>query len=136
MTPAQLTAGALMTAQPFTIGRDQSLSTAHRMMRTENVRHLPVLEHGELIGIVSLSDLYFLETIRGVAIDDDRVEDAMTLEPYVVAPDTPISEVAEAMARHHHGCAIVVERGKVAGVFTASDALRLVAKLAARPTSR
>ena len=140
-TAGQWTVGALMTPQPLTIGRQQSLSTAHRLMRDHHVRHLPVLEHGELIGIVSQRDLYFLVTIRGVDIDTDTVEDAMTSDTYGVAPDAPISAVAKHMARHRYGCAVVLERGKVAGIFTATDALRLVSTLtppprSARPTAR
>jgi acetoin utilization protein AcuB len=140
-TRAQWTAGALMTPQPLTIGRTESLMTAHRLMGNHRVRHLPVLEHGELIGIVSQRDLYFLETIRGVDLDNDTVEDAMTTDTYVVAPDTPIRMVAKQMARPRYGCAVVLERGKVAGVFTATDALRLLSTLAplartVRPTPR
>lgn len=129
-TSARWTAGALMTPQPLTIGRKESLATAHRLMRDHRVRHLPVLEHGELVGIVSQRDLYFLETIRGVDLDEDAVEDAMTTDTYAVAPDAAIGAVAKHMARHRYGCAVVVERGKVAGIFTATDALCLVATLA------
>lgn len=141
VTSERWTAGALMTPQPLTIGRQQSLTTAHRLMRDHRVRHLPVLEHGELIGVVSQRDLYFLETIRGVDLDDDLVEDAMTTDTYAVEPDAPISAVAKHMARYRYGCAVVVERGKVVGIFTATDALRLVSTLtpaasAARPTAR
>jgi CBS domain-containing protein len=105
-------------------------------MRDHRVRHLPVLEHGELIGIVSQRDLYFLETLRGVELENDVVEDAMTTDTYAVAPDAAIGTVTQHMARHRYGCAVILERGKVAGVFTATDALRLVSALAppARPT--
>ena len=141
MTAGQWTVGALMTPQPLTIGRQQSLSTAHRLMRDHHVRHLPVLEHGELIGVVSQRDLYFLETIRGIDLDDDLVEDAMTTDTYAIEPDAPISSVARQMARYRYGCAVVVERGKVIGIFTATDALRLVSTLtpaaaSKRPTPR
>ena len=129
-TSARWAVGALMTAQPFTIGRRETLETAHRLMREHRIRHLPVLERGELIGIVSQRDLYFLETIRGVDLEKDVVEDAMTTETYTVAPDTPIGAVAKNMARHRYGCAVVLERGKVAGIFTMTDALRLVSALA------
>ena len=140
-TGGQWTVGALMTPQPLTIGRQQSLSTAHRLMRDHHVRHLPVLEHGELIGVVSQRDLYFLETIRGIDLDDDLVEDAMTTDTYAIEPDAPISSVARQMARYRYGCAVVVERGKVIGIFTATDALRLVSTLtppaaSKRPTPR
>lgn len=65
----------------------------------------------------------------------------MTTDTYAVAPDAPISTVTKHMTRHRYGCAVVVERGKVAGIFTVTDALRLVAALvpqppAAQPTAR
>jgi acetoin utilization protein AcuB len=124
------TVGAFMTPQPLTIGRKEPLMTAHRLMNEHRVRHLPVLEKGELIGVVTQRDLYLLETIRGVDIDSDVVEDAMTSDTYAVPASAPIAEVARHMARHRYGCAVVLERGKVAGIFTVTDAMRLVAKLA------
>ena len=54
----------------------------------------------------------------------------MTTDTYAVAPETPIGAVAKNMARHRYGCAVVLERGKVAGIFTVTDALRLVSTLA------
>jgi acetoin utilization protein AcuB len=132
---SEWTAGAFMTPQPLTIGRRESLATAHRMMRTNRVRHLPVLEHGELVGIVTLRDLYFLETIRGVDLDDDTVEDAMTPDAYAVTPEVSISAVARHMAKSRIGCAVVMERGRVAGIFTATDALRMVGDLAPAPAA-
>jgi len=139
VAPTDWSVGALMTPQPLTIGRQESLMTAHRLMRDNRVRHLPVLEHGDLIGMVSQRDLYFLETIRGVDINNDLVEEAMTTDTYAVGPDEPIDKVARHMARYRYGCAVVLERGKVAGIFTVTDALRLVSALApssARPTPR
>ena len=139
VTPDPWSVGAIMTPQPVTIGRQESLATAHRLMRSHNIRHLPVLEHGDLVGILSQRDLLFLETIRGVDIDEDIVEDAMTTDTYAVAPDTPIATVARQMARKRYGCAVVMERGRVAGIFTATDALRIVAAVvptAATPAPR
>src|SRR5262245_58277645 len=63
----------VMTPQPQTIGLDQTLDVAHRMMRENGIRHLPVLEHGELVGVLTQRDLYFLETIKGVELDEDIV---------------------------------------------------------------
>ena len=119
--------GAIMTNQPVTVGRQESLTTAHRLMRSHDIRHLPVLEHGDLVGIVSQRDLLFLETIRGIDVDKDLVEDAMTTDTYAVSPDTPVATVAREMARKRYGCAVIMERGRVAGIFTATDALRIVA---------
>ena len=133
-TSARWTVGALMTPQPVTIGRSETLMTAHRLMRTHRIRHLPVLEHGELVGIVTQRDLFLIESIHGVDVDEDLVEDAMGKETYAVAPDAPIAHVAKHMMKQRYGCAVVMERGRVIGIFTVTDALRLVSTLAPAPT--
>jgi acetoin utilization protein AcuB len=123
-----LTIGDVMTPQPLTIGRDQNLVTAHKMMAENGIRHLPVLEHGDLVGVVSQRDLYFVETIAGVDKFADKVEDAMTSDARKFAPETPLSDVAREMYSHKLGCAVVVERDRVVGIFTAMDALRILAQ--------
>ncbi|MCL2723808.1 MAG: CBS domain-containing protein [Polyangiaceae bacterium] len=117
----------VMTEQPVTVGREQSLSTAHEMMREHHCRHLPVLERGDLVGVVTQRDLYFLETIAGADLDADKVDDAMSTDAYAVSPDATLEEVAKEMAAHKYGCAVVMERGRVIGIFTATDALRVLA---------
>ena len=116
-----------MTPQPVTIGRNEMLATAHELMRRNEVRHLPVLEHGELVGVVTQRDLYLLETIAGVDLREDRVDDAMSTDAYAVPPDAPLEEVTAQMATHRYGCAVVIERGRVIGIFTTTDALRVLA---------
>ena len=117
----------VMTQQPITIGRGESLATAHEMMRRHGCRHLPVLEHGELVGVVSQRDLYLLETIAGIDLTRDKVDDAMSADAYAVPPDAPVHEVAGQMATQKYGCAVVIERGRVIGIFTTTDALRVLA---------
>ena len=125
------TVGAYMHRSPHTIGRDQTLAKAHEMMRKCGVRHLPVLEGGKLAGMVTLRDLHLIETLRDVDPEEVRVEEAMTPEVYVVSPDTPLDEAARTMAEHKYGSAVVVDHGKVAGVFTTIDALGALAELVA-----
>lgn len=120
------TIGDVMTPQPLTIGRDQKLVTAHRMMTENGIRHLPVLEHGDLVGVVSQRDLYFVETIAGVDKFADKVEDAMTTDARKFEPETPLADVALEMFEHKLGCAVIVERDRVVGIFTAMDALRIL----------
>lgn len=117
----------VMTACPHTIGSDQTLATAHKVMRDEGLRHLPVLRGGKLVGVISQRDLYFLETIAGVDIDIDKVADAMTPDVYTVGPDERLRDVARVMAERKYGCAVVIEGGHVLGIFTVTDALRHLA---------
>ena len=123
------TVAEFMSPSPHTIGTGQTLASAHKMMREHRIRHLPVLEGGRLVGVVSQRDLYLLETIRDVQPEDTLVEEAMTGDPYVVSPSTPLVAVARTLLLHRWGSAIVADGTKVAGVFTTTDALAALLQL-------
>jgi acetoin utilization protein AcuB len=118
-----------MTHAPLTIGQEQTLSVAHEVMRENRVRHLPVLEGGKLVGVLSQRDLHLIETLRDVDPAKTTVDEAMTGDVYVTGPDAGLDEVASQMAKHKYGSAVVVERGKVIGVFTTIDALNVLSDL-------
>jgi acetoin utilization protein AcuB len=122
--------GSVMTKHPWTIGSDQPLVAAHTIMREHNIRHLPVLAEGKVVGIVSQRDLHLVETLLDVDPRRVTVDEAMTPEPYTVGPRASVARVARDMARTRHGSAVVMERGKVVGIFTTTDALALLARLA------
>jgi acetoin utilization protein AcuB len=112
-----------MTRTPLLIGVEQSLSAAHEVMRSNGIRHLPVLHGGKLVGMVSQRDLHIVESLRDVNPDDVTVEEAMTQDVYAVPPRTPLREVVNEMAERKLGSAVVVEGTRIVGVFTAVDAL-------------
>jgi acetoin utilization protein AcuB len=112
-----------MTTTPHTIGVDQTLQTAHKLMRDHHFRHLPVLQGGKLVGMVTERDLALIETLKDVDPTKVTVEDAMTPAPYTVAPDALLDEVVATMAEHRYGSAVVVDNHHVVGVFTTVDAL-------------
>lgn len=121
----------VMCFAPHTIGSEQKLVKAHKVMREHGVRHLPVLRAGKLVGVLSQRDLYFLESIAGVDVEIDKVADAMTPDVYVVSPDDTLRDVARVMADHRYGCAVIVggEGESVLGIFTVTDALRHIAEV-------
>ncbi len=121
-----------MTVNPTVIGSGRTLAEAHQTMRDRRVRHLPVVDDGKLVGIVSQRDLYLLETLRGVDIATERVGEAMTADPFTTSPDAPLDQVAAEMAEHKYGCAVVLEEDAVVGVFTTVDALRALAGILRR----
>ncbi|MGH7282120.1 MAG: CBS domain-containing protein, partial [Polyangiaceae bacterium] len=115
-----------MTPTPHSIGRDQSLALAHEMMNKHKLRHLPVLELGKLVGILSQRDLLFLEAGDRLDLSVERVEDAMTQEVFAVPPNALLSDVVAEMLEHKYGSAVVVDGRDVAGIFTTMDALLLL----------
>ena len=118
-----------MTTAPQTIGQEQPMTVAHRMMREHHIRHLPVLHGARIVGILSDRDLNLIETLRDVDPKVVTVEDAMTAQPYAVEPDTALDEVVSTMAEKKYGCAVVVQHNHVVGIFTTVDACRAFAEL-------
>jgi acetoin utilization protein AcuB len=118
-----------MTTDVQTIGDDQPMAVAHRMMREQHIRHLPVLHQGKLVGIVTDRDLHLVETLQDVDPKQVSVSEAMTPEPYVVSPDASLDEVVSTMAAKKYGSAVVSDHGHVVGIFTTVDACSAFAEL-------
>ncbi len=125
--PKEITIAERMTRTPQLIGAEQSIAAAHHLMRTNGIRHLPVLHGGKLVGVVSQRDLHFIESLRDVNPEEVSVEEAMTQDVYAVTPRTPLKEIVTEMAERKLGSAVVVEGQKVVGVFTTVDALDTLA---------
>jgi acetoin utilization protein AcuB len=98
-------------------------------MRDEKIRHLPVLQGGQLVGLLSQRDLYFIETLQDVDPERIAVSEAMSQDVYTVEPGSALTEVVKEMIAHKYGTAVVVQRGEVLGVFTTIDALRALSQL-------
>jgi acetoin utilization protein AcuB len=125
-----------MTPQPWTIRKDAKMSQAHELMRAHRIRHLPVLQGGKLVGVVSDRDLHLIETLPDSDPAEVTVEEAMSENVYVVSSDDPVDAVVEKMAGHKYGSAIVVtRRGVVEGIFTTIDALQVLADVLRKATA-
>ncbi len=121
-----------MTRQPWTIERNATLTAAHRLMRAHGIRHLPVLEAGKLIGIVSERDLHLIETLPDADPDEVQVEEAMTDQVYIAGPRDEVADVVERMSDQKIGSVIVMDDSRVEGIFTSIDALQVLASLLRR----
>ncbi|HEY4121650.1 MAG TPA: CBS domain-containing protein [Byssovorax sp.] len=121
----EATVADYMTKTPHTIGADQTVARAHAVMRSHGIRHLPVLQAGELVGILTERDLAWIEASDEAARDKTLVDDAMTPFPYVARESALLREVAGAMAEGKYGATLVVDAtGGLVGVFTTVDAMR------------
>jgi len=118
-----------MTTSPHAIGIDQPLTVAHSTMKKHEIRHLPVLNGGVLVGLITDRDLHLIETLRDVDPAKVTVEDAMATSVYSVNPDAPLDEVVNTMAEHKYGCAVVMQNNHVVGIFTTVDVCRTLAEL-------
>jgi predicted transcriptional regulator len=118
-----------MTRSPHAIGHDQPLKLARERMQQWGIRHLPVLDGGTLVGVLSERDIALIGVLSPERLEDLAVEEAMSNDPYAVAPDAPAAEIAQYMADHKYGSAVVMDKHKVVGIFTSTDALAALATL-------
>lgn len=113
----------------ITVELEAPLPRAIELMQEHGIRHLPVLDGGTLVGILSEGDLTAVELLERPGLSAVTVAEAMTPDPYTVPQGAPLSEVAQTMADQKYGCAVIVDaRGAVLDIFTTNDALRLLAK--------
>lgn len=119
-----------MTPFPLSVDVSASLTDAELLMSENRIRHLPVTSGDELVGILSHRDLQVLKaSLRSDDLDKLGITPAVVREPYVVDSLERIDTVASEMARRHIGSALVLHEGKLAGIFTATDACRYLAEI-------
>lgn len=118
-----------MTYVPKSIGFDQTIAQASEFMRKLHLRHLPVLKGGKLVGILTDRDINLVLSFKDVDAEKMTVEEAYTPEPYFTSPTAPLNEVVAHMADKKYGCALVVDNGKLVGIFTETDAYKALSEL-------
>jgi CBS domain-containing protein len=118
---------AAMTPFPYSIDVERPLSEAVRVMAEHDIRHLPVTERDVPVGLVTE------RTIRQLRSDakraDEPVGQVVLRDAYIVESTRPLDEVARELARRHIDAALVVKQGRLAGIFTATDACRYLGDL-------
>lgn len=117
-----------MTRVPSTIGSDIHLDVAVEKMKNAHCRHLPVKYGGKLVGILSDRDVKLAGSFG--ALEETRVDEVMTPEPYTCHHTALLSEVTLEMAKKGYGSAIVTNDNEEAiGIFTVTDALYALSDL-------
>jgi acetoin utilization protein AcuB len=132
-----------MTREVVVLAPETTAAEALALCRERRVRHLPVLEEGRLVGIVSDRDLRSAAPALGdpnlvSALEQIRVSDVMTRDVQTARPDDPIEEAANTMRERSIGCLPVVEDGALVGIVTSSDVMEALVYLvgAHEPGSR
>jgi acetoin utilization protein AcuB len=116
-----------MTPTVHSIRSGAAVAEARSVMRQHAIRHLPVLDGGRLVGMVSERDLAIVAGIRGVNAEALPVEEAMSQDVLAVTPEEPLATVAARMAERRAGSAVIARGERVLGIFTTTDALRALA---------
>ncbi|MDQ4128680.1 MAG: CBS and ACT domain-containing protein [Actinomycetota bacterium] len=117
-----------MTREVVTLSPEDTAKRALALCQEQRIRHLPVLEDGHIVGIVSDRDLRSTapplgDSGRAAALAEIRVGEVMAREVETVAADDPIEQAANTMREKRIGCLPVVECGELVGIVTASDVM-------------
>ncbi len=109
-----------MTKNPVTIGPNELLSEARLKMNKGSFRRLPVVENGQLLGIITDRDL----RQHADQLDHTRVGAVMARPAITVIPDMLLDEAANLLVKHKVGGLPVVAGRELVGIITAIDMLR------------
>lgn len=123
--------GSVMTPFPYSLGFGDSLDTARRLMAEHRIRHLPVIVEGSAAGVITDQDLRRAAAAGGPGAPA-RVGDLALSEAYEVDISAPLDLVLNEMAGRHVDSALVLKDGRLAGIFTATDACRAFAEFLRR----
>ena len=128
----------VMSREVRTVTRNDQLGVADKLMKDERIRHLPVIdESGDVCAVVSQRDLFRGALLRALGYGSRAeetmlrqvvVKEAMSAELFTTTPDTPVAEAARVMIERRIGCLPVLEGGKLVGIVTETDFVRLVAQ--------
>ena len=127
----------VMSREVRTVQRNDQLGVADKLMKDERIRHLPVIdEAGDVCAVVSQRDLFRGALLRALGYGSRAeetllrqvvVKEAMSADLFTTTPDTPVAEAARVMVERRIGCLPVLDGGKLVGIVTETDFVRLIA---------
>jgi len=132
----------LMTEKVFTVEPHDLIDRVFFLIHYEKIRHLPVVEKGKVVGIVSDRDLYKAlgpksnsssiesnKTDTELHVIPKKVQNIMRRGVQTIAPDAYASEAAAIMADNKIGALPVIKDEKLVGILSATDILRVFSKI-------
>jgi acetoin utilization protein AcuB len=128
----------VMTRNPITVDSETLVLDAQRIMKENNIRRLPIVDKGKLVGIITKHDL--LEAAPSPAtslsihelnylLSKMKVKEIMKKNPVTIAPDTPFEEALRLGQEKKIGSFPVTDNGKLVGIATESDIIRFVTRV-------
>ena len=116
----------LMTANPATLEPSSTVADAARVMASEDVGPVPIVEGGRLAGIVTDRDLVVRVIAEGRDPSSTTIGEIASSDLVTVTPDTDTQEAARLMGQHQVRRLLVVEDGQLVGIVAQADVARAV----------
>jgi CBS domain-containing protein len=120
------------------VDRNDNLRAVEERMATKQLRHLPVLEQGEIVGLVTQRDLFkaamsstmgYGEKAQKAYLQSVRVKEIMTYPVVTISPETSVATAVDMILTKGIGCLPVVDGTTLVGMVTKTDLLRCLRTL-------
>jgi acetoin utilization protein AcuB len=127
----------VMTKNPITVESETLVLEAQKIMREKNIRRLLIVDKGKLTGIVTQHDLLAASPSPATSLSvyelnyllsKMKVKEIMKKNPITVTPDTPFEEALSVGQEKKIGSFPVVDDGKLVGIATESDIVRVLSR--------
>lgn len=132
-----------MARSPVTIEKDATVIEAMHLMKEKNIRRLPVMDKGVIVGILTEKMVMEFKPSKATSLDTWEVHyilsktpvtEAMNPKPYKVSPDTELTEAARLLHdRKLNGVLVVNEKDELVGIFTVTNALEALIEICKNP---
>ncbi len=130
----------IMRSPALSVSADTTLEDAYRTMQARGIRHLPVLEGGTLVGVVTDRDLRLATSALAPAPfpPESRVSAVMSRSPLTADASDPVEDAARTMRERKIGCLPILEDGRLIGIITGLDLMDALVSLtgADKPSGR
>jgi len=121
-----------MSREVKSVGATTTVGQAKSLMKMNRIRHLLVLDQGDVIGVVSDRDLGG----RPGSGDERPLGVVMTENVVTAAPETTVRQAANLLRGRTIGCLPIVDGRKAVGIVTTTDLLDLIGRGSERPVQR
>ncbi len=111
----------IMTRSVVSLSPSNTVADAYEAFKARKIHHLLVVDHGNVIGVVSIRD------VSGKR-DDTPVATVMSRDIRVAEPSITIKEAAVMMMGRNSGCLPIVEHGRLIGIVTTTDLLHVLSR--------
>ena len=129
----------IMMGSPVTLAPADTLDLANDVISLGRIRHIPILDDGKLVGLISERDLIgaaanrifgLKQESRSALLKSELIKNVMKKRLVTVTPDTPIKEAARLMADKKVGCVPVLSDGALVGLVTTTNILHYLESIA------
>lgn len=128
-----------MTSDVMTIDEDTSMMKASQIMKENNIRRLPVMHKGKLVGMITDRDIKEASPSKATTLDvhelyyllsELKVKDIMSKNVFSIGLEETVEKAAVKMLEHRiSGLPVVNDKGKVVGVITQGDIFKVLVSL-------